>query len=337
MAKFLNKKEQVFDLKLTSYGHYLMSIGKFKPAFYSFYDDNVIYDKKYAYSSTTENQNDINNRIKNNTQYIESLVLFRDTEETLNNGEGASDWYNQAVITARQQIPTKDIFKMDMPLGDALMEGNTNKAPSWKAISLQSAISSVEQTDDKNNSMIPQLNITSTYVKKAIENESLSGPDEGGSQIRNITNRTSVFNDGKVIILENDDPLYYIEEINTQLLTKNFDIEVFQILSSSQDSSYDQLERKLFKTKIPQVQNGFLVSETPKTNIEQELTTDDIEYYFDVLTDLEVDQQMACKAASFFNKKSYYVDLDFDCTQTDEENVFYDIYGSVTEPEVCLD
>jgi len=46
MAKFINKKEQVFDLKLTSYGHYLMSIGKFKPAFYSFYDDNILYDKK---------------------------------------------------------------------------------------------------------------------------------------------------------------------------------------------------------------------------------------------------------------------------------------------------
>ena len=67
------------------------------------------------------------------------------------------------------------------------------------------------------------------------------------------------------------------------------------------------------------------------------MTTDDVEFYFDVLIDTEVDQNMACRASSFFNKKSYYVDLDFDCTEIEEENAFYDIYGSVTEPEVCLD
>ena len=48
MAKFLNKKEQVIDLKLTSYAKYLLSIGRFKPHSYAFFDDNVLYDKKYA-------------------------------------------------------------------------------------------------------------------------------------------------------------------------------------------------------------------------------------------------------------------------------------------------
>ena len=48
MAKFLNKKEQVFDLKLTSYGNYLLSQGNFKPVYYAFYDDNVVYDIQHA-------------------------------------------------------------------------------------------------------------------------------------------------------------------------------------------------------------------------------------------------------------------------------------------------
>ena len=42
MAKFINKKEQVYDLKLTNYGHYLLSVGKFKPSYYAFLDDNVL-------------------------------------------------------------------------------------------------------------------------------------------------------------------------------------------------------------------------------------------------------------------------------------------------------
>jgi hypothetical protein len=41
--------------------------------------------------------------------------------------------------------------------------------------------------------------------------------------------------------------------------------------------------------------------------------------------------------AEIFNKQSYYVDLDFDCDQVAQEDIFYDIYGSVTEPEICLD
>ncbi len=76
MATFIDKKERVFDIELTSYGKYLLSVGKFKPSYYAFYDDNIIYDKQYAHSTATENQNDIDARIKN-TQYIESLVLFR--------------------------------------------------------------------------------------------------------------------------------------------------------------------------------------------------------------------------------------------------------------------
>ena len=129
MATFINKKERVFDIELTSYGKYLLSVGKFNPSYYAFYDDNIIYDKQYAHSTATENQNNIDSRIKD-TQYIESLVLFRDVEETLNNGEGASDWYNQNTITSRQQVPTKDVFKMDAPIGDAVIEGDTNKSAS---------------------------------------------------------------------------------------------------------------------------------------------------------------------------------------------------------------
>jgi hypothetical protein len=46
--KFLNKKEDVINFKLTSYGKYLLSIGEFEPEFYAFFDDNVLYDSRYG-------------------------------------------------------------------------------------------------------------------------------------------------------------------------------------------------------------------------------------------------------------------------------------------------
>ena len=197
MATFINKKERVFDIELTSYGKYLLSVGKFNPSYYAFYDDNIIYDKQYAHSTATENQNNIDSRIKD-TQYIESLVLFRDVEETLNNGEGASDWYNQNTITSRQQVPTKDVFKMDAPIGDAVIEGDTNKSAAWKIVGLQAKIDSTTQTDTTNNSIIPQLNITAMYNKKVVD----SNVVPANNSIRNNAIQTATFEDGKQIILD---------------------------------------------------------------------------------------------------------------------------------------
>ena len=59
MATFLNKKEQVLDIQLTSHGKYLLSAGKFKPIYYCFLDDNIIYDYRHASGSVFENQKDI--------------------------------------------------------------------------------------------------------------------------------------------------------------------------------------------------------------------------------------------------------------------------------------
>ena len=45
---FFNRKEEVMDIQLTQYGKYLLTKGKFKPAFYAFSDDDIIYDTAYG-------------------------------------------------------------------------------------------------------------------------------------------------------------------------------------------------------------------------------------------------------------------------------------------------
>ena len=117
MAKFLNKKEQVYELRLTSYGRYLLSLGKFSPVYYGFYDDNVIYDGEYA--GLTENQRDIRKRIKEETEYLEGLVLFNELENESNfTLEGTTDSENQDVTWA-MQFPRASTFRYDKMIGDA--------------------------------------------------------------------------------------------------------------------------------------------------------------------------------------------------------------------------
>jgi hypothetical protein len=144
---------------------------------------------------------------------------------------------------------------------------------------------------------------------------------------------TQIFKDNSVVTLIPDEPLIYVEEVNTQLLTKNFDIEVYEIVTGSVFG--DVLEKKYFEKKRPQIVNGLMVSATPIRNPTQERDPTSVEYYFDILTDHQIDEAAACKGMDSFNRQSYYVDLDFECKKEASEQIPYDIYGTTTEPEIC--
>ena len=133
MAKFINKKEQVYDLRLTAYGRYLISIGKFTPEYYAFFDDNVLYDSNYA--GFPEQQNHTEERILNETQYLESLVLFEDVDSMLDTEEMID--LNNLDLTPTKMTPRKDVFRFTEPIGDAYLDGESQSAPAWKVVALK--------------------------------------------------------------------------------------------------------------------------------------------------------------------------------------------------------
>ena len=320
--KFLNKKEQVFDIQLTPYGKHKLSAGNFKPTYYAFFDDNVAYDRRYFTSASLESQNDIHKRIKQETQFLESQVLFRQTSGTVVKG---------GILQQTVYEETQNLFTSEAFIGNAkLLAEDTNVAPAWKVISMQTNISSSALEDERNNFKIPQINITASYILKA---EDIQNQAVGSENVRDINNRTGIFSDGKYISLEMSDPLLYLEELNTELLTENFDIEVFEVL---RDDSDEDLRRLFFQSKKPQIISGLLVSERPEQSITA-LTTSSVEYYFSIQKDTEVDSSLACKYVDQFNSENYLIDLDFDCSDVDGEDIYFDIYGRVTESEICPD
>ena len=468
MTTFLNKKERVYDLRLTSYGKYLLSIGKFKPMYYGFYDDNILYDDRYGRVTGSQRtsvpigqdagQNYAHKRIKEDTQYLESMVLFEQAEGT--SPDYTSDFYTSDV-TPTQQETKVDAFRFDALIGDAYLDADARKLPAWKVIALQGLLSSSTTEDSENDSRIPQLNIEANYTLNTeyysdLINRSLTTPEFP----EDLYTSTTPFTDGMVITLERDDSLIYIDEVNTTLLTENFDMEVFEVesdslgvhasgslyfvgqpinnntltihnnnatevflfkgaltapavaneveigtdtattvtnlatvintylsslyVSATNEADYlyvtnqyggakgnlprasfdvtgtattailadgsgvvqfeggidkkESLRRLQFAQDIPQVVNGMLVSAKKQSNISYELTTSSVEYYFDLFIDQNVNQTIACQGAEVYNKQSYYVDLDFDCTNVSADGkVLYDIYGPVTEPTICLD
>ena len=319
--KFLNKKEQVFDIQLTPYGKHKLSAGTFKPTYYAFFDDNIIYDIEYAQGS--ESQHDTHKRIKQETQYLESQTLFR---QVLSGAVAKGGILQETVYEQEQNLLTSDGF-----IGDAkLLAETTDVAPAWKFITMVNNITSSALEDTKNNSKVPQINITASYILHSRDPQDVNLREDG---IRQINSRTSTFADGRLIELEMNDPLFYVEELNTELLTENFDIEVFQVIRGDADDDFRQL---FFRSKFPQVVDGMLVSSQPITSTET-LTTGSVEYYFSIEADSSVDPKMACKYVNQFNSENYLIDLDFDCSDVDGEDVYFDIYGKVTESEICPD
>tara|TARA_R110000824_G_scaffold167627_2_gene344621 strand:+ start:533 stop:1645 length:1113 start_codon:yes stop_codon:yes gene_type:complete len=370
MAKFLNKKEQVYDLKLTNYGHYLLSIGKLKPVYYSFMDDNIIYDGKYA--GIDEKQNDILFRIKEESQYIEGLTNFQDaenqfstlgslySEEAKTQAQDAGTYVDPVFfdvdINPQRIEPRVDNYVYSAIIGDAYLEGETQVAPAWKLVSLEGAITSQQTEDSVNNIRIPQINIEALYSKEIQDYDPGIIVEE--QNIREFITTSPPFNDNKVIKLMREDLMVYGEEVNTALLTENFDIEVFEVVknaypanSTTDATRRDVFKRKYFPTEKSNIRGGKMMVtrgsdgsqkaikytsdiQTPKNDI---VIKESVAYYFDFLLDGQISQEQACKAASQFNRNSYYVDLDFECENIKEANPLHvDIYGKVTEPEICL-
>tara|TARA_R100001163_G_C5067130_1_gene206066 strand:- start:2813 stop:3838 length:1026 start_codon:yes stop_codon:yes gene_type:complete len=339
--KFLNKKEQVMDFKLTSYGHYLLSIGEFKPEFYAFYDDNILYDGRYAQISESSNQ--IHDRIKNNTQYLESQVLFEEVESIAASSDvvdPSSFARFVAGMTPTMERPRRDIFKMDSMIGDAYLLGDTNVAPAWKVITLNGNITSSVAKDVKNSLNIPQLDVELFYTKRARRQELLQ--KYLNEDMRTAMFTTRKFSDGRVIELVPDDLMVYVEEVNTTLLTENFDIEVYEITSGS---TLDTYNRKYFIDNNDRIMGGYLtkdyieqssIVDRENNRIDAIALTSSVSHYFNILYDSQLDEAVVCKAAETFNKSSYYIDLDFDCDNPESaDKIMVDIYGVVTEPEIC--
>ena len=355
MTKILDKKERVIDFKLTPYGRYKLSIGTFKPIYYAFYDAGILYDGTCG-GLVDEKQNDVNPRIKDDTQYFATQTLFgyiqddpgisrlfHETDDprvyTLKSfgSEGTRDLtftvpgdrhsaYFPADLTPELNIPAADFFKFDAAIGDAHFDGPTQQsAPAWKIVALDGEISGSAARDNVNNQDIPQVDIILNYVKMVDQKRFIPDPDG----VYEILGATPAFADDKIIRVVENNLLIYAEELNTDLLTENFEIEVFR------SASDDTLQRKFFEKHTDQIVDGYMISNTELPNSFTSLTTSSVEYYFDIFTDQEINRETACRGAETFNKNSYYIDIDFECQTEEMKNTYYDIYGTaITEEDI---
>ena len=86
--RFLDQKEEVIDIQMTPTGTRLLQLGGFKPSYYCFFDDDVIYDSNWG-GVSGESQNDIETRIQDMPRLQAQRAKYS-VETEINNDVGTN-------------------------------------------------------------------------------------------------------------------------------------------------------------------------------------------------------------------------------------------------------
>tara|TARA_R110000737_G_scaffold187497_2_gene210046 strand:- start:46 stop:951 length:906 start_codon:yes stop_codon:yes gene_type:complete len=213
MTTFINRKEQVLDIELTSYGKYLSSVGKFKPKYYAFYDNDIIYDGTYA--GIAESQNDITERIKT-TPRTKVQTRFSSLSS---NFESGPDGANLS-LSFNNIKPSSNTFFKPLGTSDTLKDN----APAWLLRNMPGSVGFSGSAAYNDAMSIPILSssIDTVYSKKILKTPSPEGGEDIEHEIHELVK-------DEFILLD-------IQEINSRFKAKgNYEIEVFMEPPNNED------------------------------------------------------------------------------------------------------
>lgn len=344
---FFNSKEESIDIELTQHGKYLLSKGKWKPVYYEFYDDDVIYDSQYG--GTSDKQAEINSRIKSSAR-PKTQYTFTGAEERVKRylkqardlGLPLEVLESSNAELARQNLKSQDnlaniketLFTTSLPLGNSGLD--KNYYPNIKARFIAGEISSVSSSLSligiPNNLYF--LNLLDLKYKKYVD----TTEENFGNLITNLQEAASraIFSDQSFINVENEEIFLELTELNTDSLKDNFEISLFKI----DESDGKEIEISLSfideqeKTKIA---NNVLVDNEDYNLYNENLNTggferpEFIEYFFEVNVDKEIPQNILCKylPKEEINRLKIVEGYDIFCEEDEE-------ISSITEQSISI-
>jgi len=290
--EFFNKKQDVIDIEITQFGRHLMSKGKFRPAFYAFYDDNILYNHTMA--GTSEEQNRAAERIKE-AQILKPQISYSSLEKNfVFNYEQIFLGKEQPLSQTFQKTPEKN-YALPNLIGTSKI--NAEYAPAWAIQFLNGSMSDSaaslnmqENAGGKNTALTPQIE-SEIHVKvmsvENLENDSSADPENEG--LTEIVGDFAIFTEDEDLFV-----LLKIAETNGFFQKKNFDIEMYEILEVTEnETTVESLRPLSFSPALKITNTSNSVDYTPPI-------PDDsyVDYYFEILADDEINSaypDLLCK------------------------------------------
>ena len=341
--EFFNAKEEVIDLQLTQYGRHLLSKGKFKPVYYSFFDEDILYNIELQ--GITEEQNVSHERIAkawsadpSGTQpgapRMKPQISFHSLEkEFLNNYNKVLSGQDEIGGKSQQPTPVKN-YALPAPIGTS--DVNTDPAPAFTVKFLQGQLTGAvdyidlkETSGGRNLLKIPQLGTDLTIEHINTENkEFYEMEDPSALSFGVVTKSEEMFVFVKLL------------EDNAPYQKKNFDIEVYEIvkvltITGSMAGQYTEHLRPLDFISTPGLDKQFDFINNPAPEIAQ----NNVEYYFDMYVDDEIEETICRLDPDKFNRGVFADSKNKFCKEVinEDNKKVYDIYEEEKDDpgEVC--
>lgn len=339
---FFNKKEEVINIELTPYGRSLLAKGKLKPAYYAFFDDDILYDVMAAGASTPEPQNAIETRIFNETPRTKAT---RD----LQSPEGLIFRYERTQENHRPHTQLKLNYLTD-PLGTS--EQTSDYGPAWNSLFIQGEITGSVQTtltgsirignatvippldrpatkkigSDQYLKQIPQINANIEYTMQIKNSADL--PPVSGQQVAPRAPVSKIFPDGTYLDIIQEQIICRLKEDEGFLFKDGLEMEVYLY----EDTPEENLLPLKFRPQSHQIKNGILLDEPVESYVELDPTY--VGYWMNFNLDSEIPDEDIC--AGIQKLKSQDIELEFEIDCPDNDAVDFDIYGTrITEVEKC--
>ena len=265
---FFDKKSEVINIELTQYGKYLLGRGKFKPVYYEFLDNDVLYDSTYA--NMTEDRNNISNRIKSETPSLRPQYVFNGVEtkiKELTKRKVLLQNQTNKLVKDEELIENTQVYEKlyfnSMPLGNSTLDS------SYPSLSLNVYNNQISGTNlyKQNNTHI--INIPEVILK----NINVSASILQATQDMVSTDINKIFADNSYISVEDKSVLLQLFQDNVKNVNENFEIEVY---TYETDISGSEVIKQLYFNK----NNDLVVDDSTK-----------VEYYFDIIKDNNIPEQ----------------------------------------------
>lgn len=335
---FKNKKEEVIDIQLTSYGKMLLSKGRFKPEFYTFYDDDILYDSTYA--SIDEHQNDSQIRILEETPVLENQVNYECVEDSVKKQISNIRRGLKNIREGIQPSTTKH-YALSAPLGSS--SKSSDNVPSWDITTYGAEIKSSSSSSQQQYSglKIPQLELKEVHFYTEVvdpgievmnsEETTKEAGDVFPGHPFGVGGFTDAYPNNRLINVYENYLLLEIDELHTEPLKDNYDIELFVVEEDEVDGhTQESLKPLMFKRPMSYIYDGIYDEERFKREMREQSddlsTPDQAAHYFDIFVDTEIDPAILCKLGytTDFSKRGF---IRVDCEE--EKNLgesMYDVY-----------
>jgi len=306
---FFNKKEDVMKIELTPYGRGLMSNGEFKPQYYAFFDDDIIYDSEAG--GYSENNSETKIRILTQTPSLKPQTTLSGVESRSSNISNAE----------------KDNILLN-PIGTNLY--SSKQANGWEVTAVLGEFSSSLGYISSSLSPIyniPQIECELNFTMSVGDStyDKYSSFDIGVSQLAE---------DSTFLKLEQENLLLHMLEKNGFTYKDSLLLEVY--MYDYDEIAFNKLEFQENVNIEADIVELSSAEEDPQYvgDTGMSFGEDVVENYFLIRRDRQIPNSMLCRGLKKLKENNIFLREDINCEDIEDEEV--NIYQtSVTDIEDC--